>query len=235
MKSVRNEPTLQVIARIQRKELIVTKLPKRTRLNVVEHLIANGYSIAETAALLNVADRTVVRDRHEIRARNAVFADTPGLGARLAGFLIDHTEAAVGRLRKLQRDENTKPVDRLAAERTASMIIDRCLYRLQSMGFLPHLVKQEVSFVNRPSPGRLHALPREPQMVGGKLMDIASPATSVSEAVARQPVGIGAKKMELLARMGETRTERRRRRKLEKRLKHRDTDTQRRSREQKKR
>ena len=122
MESINHLPVLQLLTKINTKQIEVANLSPRARQNVVEHLIGQGYSVAEMASMLNVSDRTVVRDRRLVRGRNAVFSDDVGFSQRIVGMMVNHLDESLARLRRIQRDDKTKQRDRIMAERSMAYV-----------------------------------------------------------------------------------------------------------------
>lgn len=54
---------LETIQRLRAGDLRASMLDSEDRRACVEHLTAEGYSVAETAQVLGVSDRTISRDR----------------------------------------------------------------------------------------------------------------------------------------------------------------------------
>lgn len=98
-----------------------------------------GYSVAESAGILGVSDRTVIRDRGLVRDANAVEAD-PALLPRMVGRLISDADAAIGRLKRLGRDKQTPAQAKVDAERSAWVISRELVQTLQRLGYLPTAV-----------------------------------------------------------------------------------------------
>jgi transcriptional antiterminator len=71
----------------------------------------NCQSTAEIAHLLKVSDRTIERDKKEIREENAISQD-PELTNVIAGRLVDEAQICIQRIRKFERDANCPHSDK---------------------------------------------------------------------------------------------------------------------------
>ena len=98
---------------------------------------AEGYTGAEMASLLRMAERTVQRDRAELRSRDALNPDRK-LGDELLGELQRLTLASVQRLTRLARDQDprTPPYARLWAEDAISKVYTRFLDATRRLSYL---------------------------------------------------------------------------------------------------
>src|SRR3989304_1251071 len=136
--------------------------PPDERRAVVEHLTLEGYSITEQAALLHVSDRTIQRDKHHIRAENAVFADDPGLTPRLVGDYLRQTEACLARIRRATRNSDVSARDRIYAEKTCHDILSKTLKVLQTIGYVQQVKPSATNSATEPPAPRLDPPPHEP-------------------------------------------------------------------------
>lgn len=132
----RDVAVVDVIRAIQSKELAPEALSVDQRLACVGYLMCEGYSAAETAGILRVSDRTVMRDRARVRELGAVEAG-PSLLAEMVGRLMLEAELTVQRLRKLGRDKETPASARVDAERGAWDVTRDLIGVLQRLGYLP--------------------------------------------------------------------------------------------------
>ena len=117
-----------------------TLLPDQRRPLVVL-LMTEGQSTAEIAHLLDTSDRTIERDKKDIRENNAISKD-PELGNVMAGRLSDEAQICIQRIRKFQRDSNCPPATKIDGEKACFQITDNLAERLQSMGYLPTAAKK---------------------------------------------------------------------------------------------
>jgi predicted DNA-binding transcriptional regulator YafY len=111
-------------------------LPPDERRPLVFFLTAEGQSSAEIAHLFKRSDRTIERDIKALREEIAITKD-PKLVEQMAGRLMCETELSIQRLRKVQRDKDASPADKIEAERTSNQIICQLIKTMQSLGYLP--------------------------------------------------------------------------------------------------
>jgi DNA-binding CsgD family transcriptional regulator len=116
-------------------------LSMEDRQRCVEHLTTDGYQTAEIAAILKVAERTVLRDRKAIRKANALQADE-GFAAETVGNLIKQADQAIARLRRISREKDTPPAVKVDAERASWGITRDTVELLQRLGHLPTAVQE---------------------------------------------------------------------------------------------
>lgn len=111
------------------------------RQRCVEHLIAEGLSSAEIADILKVTERTVYRDKKQIRSANALHPD-PGFIPERVGELVRHAESTVNRVLRLARERETPPAVRMECERVSWQVMRECTQLLQSLGYLPKAAQE---------------------------------------------------------------------------------------------
>ena len=127
---------ISLIRAIQQGTCSPSNLEPQDRQRCVEHLTAEGYSVAEIAEILQVSERTIARDRTATRSRNALERD-PRLTPEMVGTLVSQAELAQGRIRRAARDKEATPAVRIDAERACWTIWNELVARLQSLGYLP--------------------------------------------------------------------------------------------------
>jgi hypothetical protein len=113
---------ITLIRELQSGALSPTVLTHETRRACVEHLTAEGYSVAEVAEFLKVSTRTVSRDLALIREVNAIEQD-PALVGQFVGELMVQGRQSIARLRRITRERDCPPATRVEAERSAWTII----------------------------------------------------------------------------------------------------------------
>lgn len=111
-------------------------LSSHDRRACVAYLMAEGYSVAESAKICQTCDRTITRDRAKIREENAIQRD-PSFEPQMVGGLVHDAEVAIGRLRRIARDKTVSAAVRVEAERQAWIIRCDLIKILQSLGHLP--------------------------------------------------------------------------------------------------
>ncbi len=129
-------PVVELIRRLQAREVKGSSLSGDDRRLCVEYLTSEGYSVAEIAGILHIADRTVHRDRQRIRSANAVARD-PSLVGEMVGRLIGEAETTVSRLRRVARDRATPAAVKVEAERACWTSVRELVSTLQRLGYLP--------------------------------------------------------------------------------------------------
>ncbi len=136
--SIREEHSspITLIRELQSGTLSPTALTHETRRACVEHLTAEGYSVAEVAEFLKVSTRTVSRDLALIREVNAIEQD-PALGGQFVGELMAQARQSIARLRRITRERDCPHATRVEAERSAWTIIRELGEILQRLGYLP--------------------------------------------------------------------------------------------------
>jgi hypothetical protein len=127
---------IETVRLIQSGALSPGSLRMEDRRACVEYLASEGYSAQETAALLRVSDRTVLRDRREVRSANAVARD-PALVGEMVGKLLGEAETTVSRLRRIGRDKRTAAAVKVQAEQASWQVTRDVVRALQSLGYLP--------------------------------------------------------------------------------------------------
>ena len=134
--AIKDESVIALMRRIQRGDLDPQNLAIESRQSCVAHLTIEGYSTPEISEILKVSDRTIIRDRREIRRSNAVQED-PKLVGEIVGQLVSHAEYSIAQIRRTIRDKAVTPRDRIEGVRTSWQIMDQYVARLQSLGYLP--------------------------------------------------------------------------------------------------
>lgn len=95
-------PVLTLIKQIKENKIDPAVLSAADRRRCVEVLWGEGYTVAEIAQILKRAERTIHRDRSELRAAHALHVH-PQFAAQMAGELIRQAEGSAGRLRRIAR------------------------------------------------------------------------------------------------------------------------------------
>lgn len=132
--------TLSILRAVQSGELSGHTLSAGDRKRVVEHLWAEGYSVAETSEIVKVSERTILRDRAAIRASNSIEPDEK-LVPELVGGLLRQAEQTIGRLRRVSRDKGTQPAAKIEAELGCWSVTKELIETLQTLGYLPSAPK----------------------------------------------------------------------------------------------
>jgi len=128
--------SLDLLERIKTGSLDPECISKDDRLLVVRFLIGEGYSTAEMAKVLRVSERTVERDRKELREGNAIQHD-PRLVGQFAGQLVLEAEQSTQQIRKAIRGPNVPPAVKVDGYHRCFQIINELCQSLQRMSYLP--------------------------------------------------------------------------------------------------
>ena len=133
-----SEPVLTLIKRIKEQRLDPVVLNAEDRRRCVEVLWGEGYSVPEIAQILKVGERTVYRDRNEVRSAHALRVDAQ-FPTQMAGELIRQAELSTSKLRRIARESEASAMERLMAEQAAFRVQLDLFTKLQSMGYLPRV------------------------------------------------------------------------------------------------
>ena len=132
---------LSIIRDIQQGAIEAKSLAIEDRRRCVQHFNGEGYSAAETAEILKVAERTIARDRAAIRQTNTVECD-PQLTGQIVGQLMNQAETCLQHIRRVTRERDTAPNVRIEGEKTCWLIVDTLVQRLQSLGYVTTVPQQ---------------------------------------------------------------------------------------------
>ena len=141
-KASEDRSPIAILRDIQQGALSPKSLPGETRRACVEHLIAEGYSAAEVAEILDVSTRTAFRDLSRIREAHAIERD-PQVEKELVGQVVLQGRHAIARLRRIGRDRATPAATQVEAELGAWKVSKELAELLQRLGILP-LAAQEI-------------------------------------------------------------------------------------------
>lgn len=128
--------SLALLSKVRSGEMPGAMLAPGDRQALVTLLSADGLSTAEIAQILQVADRTIERDRRAIREAHAVPKD-PRLVEQMVGRLMAEAELAVQRIRRAARERDVEPVVKIDAEHRCFQIVRDLVQSLQRLGYLP--------------------------------------------------------------------------------------------------
>lgn len=130
------ERSLELLAKVRAGTLSGKMLGATERQALVALLAADGLSGPEIAQILQVSDRTVERDRRDIRDRHALPRD-PKLVEQMAGRILAEAELSIQRIRRTAREREVDPAVKIDAEHRCFQIVDSAVERLQKLGYLP--------------------------------------------------------------------------------------------------
>ena len=178
--STKGRSVIQVISDIKNGLFDPKLLKKSDRQICVQYLGSEGFSVAELAHLLKVDERTINRDRKEIRQSNALQYD-PQLPGQLAGQILQDTEASCSRIERAIRGSNTSVEAVINAQHVKSDIRFKAYQLLQSLGFLPKDAQPQITGLMGSHPGL-----QELQQLTSKLLDLDDQAQSTNNATGKK-------------------------------------------------
>jgi transposase-like protein len=132
------EPVLTLIKQIKENRLDPAVLSTEDRRRCVDLLWSEGYTVAETAQILQRGERTIYRDRTALRAAHALRVH-PRFPLEMAGELMRQAESSAARLRRIAREPGASAMERSMAENFAFKVLLDTIGKLQSMGYLPRV------------------------------------------------------------------------------------------------
>jgi hypothetical protein len=128
--------SLELLSQVRAGVLTGKLLAPADRQSVVSLLSADGLSSPEIAQILQVADRTVERDRRAIRDAHALSRD-PKMVEQMVGRLVAEAELSVQRIRRTTREREVDPAVKVDAEHRCFTIVRDLVQSLQKLGYLP--------------------------------------------------------------------------------------------------
>lgn len=134
--SSKEQPILTIIQQLKDGRLDSETIDKDTRLQCVELLLGEGYSISAMAQIFQKCERTMRRDIDEIRERNAL---TPNieLAKKIIGEVVTYARIHRAHLMRLARSKDTSVSERAQSEYYAHRIEMELVEKLQTLGYLP--------------------------------------------------------------------------------------------------
>ena len=127
---------IEIITQIKHGTTDPKSLDPGDRRQCAAYLFGEGMSTPEIARLLKVTERTIRRDREQIREEQSVSRD-PSLAGRIAGQLFAEAENTVQRIRRVVRERDASHAVRVQGETECFSIFCKLTERLQSLGYLP--------------------------------------------------------------------------------------------------
>jgi len=127
---------LTIVQQLKSGVLQTSALDRETRKAVVAWLTGEGWNVPEIASLLTTSDRTVQRDRSELREALSLLP-SPELVGQLVGQLMQTAEQCTANLRRMARDKSTPVAQRIDAEQAIFNNACKLIATLQSLGYLP--------------------------------------------------------------------------------------------------
>lgn len=127
---------LELIRGIQSGSIRAQSISVKNRRACVEHLTADGFSVPEIAQVLATSDRTIARDRAEMRMAHSV-DPSPELTKQMVGHLLREAEISVNRLRRFARGQDVDVAQKIESEKAAWATTRDMFQTLQRLGYLP--------------------------------------------------------------------------------------------------
>jgi coproporphyrinogen III oxidase-like Fe-S oxidoreductase len=136
-------PTLVTIQRIKDGSVNPKSLTKEMRQQCIEVLMAQGYTQAQMAQIMDCSDKTVQRDFNEIRKRNSL-TPHPELAKEIVGEMLVKVRSYESNLNQLARSKDGTVSEKAQAQFLSWRMLKECIEKLQTLGYLP-LKPQEVT------------------------------------------------------------------------------------------
>lgn len=128
--------SLELLAKVRTGAMPGRMLAPADRQALVALLAADGLSSPEIAQILQVADRTIERDRRALRDANRIPKD-PRLVEQMVGRLVAEAELSVQRMRRTAREREVDPAIKIDAEHRCFQVVRDLVQSLQRLGYLP--------------------------------------------------------------------------------------------------
>lgn len=136
-----NRGAIALLRAIRSGEVSGRTIGPEERRRIVAHLASEGVSIAELAEILGVAERTIARDRAQLRKEAALLVG-PEQVSETMGWIVDETRQSIRRLRAISRESGAPARDRVEAAFRAADIVIRGGELLRRIGMLPSAADQ---------------------------------------------------------------------------------------------
>lgn len=131
------KPVAKILREIGEGLIKGEELPVDIRQECVEHMwLTQGYSVMDIASVLNVSERTIKRDKNEIKKRNAQ-KPSADYALETIGELMHKATAAHEHLIRLSRSKEGSLQEKSLAGYSVGKLIMEQVKILQSMGYLP--------------------------------------------------------------------------------------------------
>lgn len=130
------EAVLSVIQKLRDGTLSGESLDKETRLECINALRLEGYTIPQMAQVLKLSDRTIKRYVKELKEHNALETDD-NFAKEFLGDLMQKVSNSFNYLLRLSRNKETTMADKIQAEVAACRLLFDSAKLLQSTGHLP--------------------------------------------------------------------------------------------------
>jgi len=135
------QPILTLIQRIKDELFDPKLLTKEQRLQCVEVFKNEGLTEVSIAQILKVSTKTISRDLLIIRDRKGFTPNVP-FAKEMAGEIVHMMRVHRDYLMRLARSKDASVSEKVQAEYSAWLVLNQCVDRLQSIGYLPSQPKQ---------------------------------------------------------------------------------------------
>lgn len=128
---------LQILKEIHEGITKGNEVPTDKRQECVEYLwLTRGYTVVEMAKALDVSDRTIKRDKGDIRKRNAQ-KPSAEYALEKIGEMIQIIDSALGHLVQLSHSSEATVQEKVQAAYDVCGVVQNYAKFLQSLGYLP--------------------------------------------------------------------------------------------------
>lgn len=136
------KPIAKILREIVEGKVKGDELPADIRQECVEHMWqTQGYSVMDIASALNVSERTIKRDKNEIRKRNAQ-KPSADYALETIGELLQKATSAHEHLMRLSHSKEGSVQEKAQAGYYVWKIIQEQTKLLQSLGYIPEKPQQ---------------------------------------------------------------------------------------------
>ena len=131
----------KIIQSLKDKTLDTSLIKKETRIECVEVLSLEGWTVVSMAELFKISEKTIKRDLDVISVKNALQHD-PDLLQKVLGDYILKTNMSYANLVRLARNKEGSISERVQAEYSATLVLNNRIKILQSLGHLPEATRK---------------------------------------------------------------------------------------------
>jgi len=137
-----NEEThvYKVIQGLKDKSLAPSLISKESRIECVEVLSLEGWTVVSMAELFKVSEKTIKRDLEAVADKNALNPD-PDLRQKVVGDFLLKTNMGYANLIRMARSKEGSIAERVQAEYSAFLFLKDRIKILQSLGYLPETTR----------------------------------------------------------------------------------------------
>lgn len=140
MSSKEETHVYRIIQNLKDRSMDASLIKKETRIDCVEVLSLEGWTVVSMAELFKVSEKTIKRDLEVIADRNALNPD-PDLLQKVVGDFLLKTNMSYANLVRMARSKEGSISERVQAEYSAVLILKERVKILQSLGYLPEAAR----------------------------------------------------------------------------------------------